>query len=94
MRLQRWGFAGAEVRAGTLPNAIPVVLEDGKLGSRNVLEKRDKKSLFGYLKGDMVILQPGARDSKNLQDSHPLWAFFTDKYSTNAIKRSKLIFKM
>ena len=30
MRLQRWGFAGAAVGAGTLPNAIPVALEDGR----------------------------------------------------------------
>ena len=93
MRLQRWGFAGAAVGAGTLPNAIPVALEDGKLGSRNILEKRQKISV-GYLKGDMVILQPGRRDSKSLQDSHPLWIIFTDTNSINAIKRSILIFKM
>ena len=46
MRLQRWGFAGAAVGAGTLPNAIPVALEDGKLGSRNILEKRQKISVW------------------------------------------------
>ena len=72
------GFRRSAVGAVTLPNAIPVALGDGE--SKHFIKKDKKKYLFGYLKGDMVILQPGRRDSKNPQDSNPLWIFFTDTF--------------